>query len=401
MMARRAQHPGGAASPVGRSIVLVGAGHSHLHILKQAGLFAARGYALTVIAPDDFWYSGAASGVLSGQYRPDSERIDIAALIAGSGATLIRSRLAAIDRAARRLVSEDGTAVPFDVVSLNLGSAPVPLPGDNRNVFDVKPVAHLDRLRGALETRHQTNPKAQTRIAIVGGGLTGFEIAASLERLGRRLNAPFSITVHGGDRPLADLAKPIAAGVIHALRRRGIAAPDGSRVVSVDDGVLTLADGRTEPADFVVNASGLAPAPVIAGLGLPLAGDGSLHVDPWLRSTGDPAIFAAGDCIAFDGEPLPRVGVYAVRQAPVILHNMLATLEGTPLMRFEPQKNFLTIMNLGDDTGLALRAGLHWRGRLAWRLKDAIDRRFLASHRPDPTPATVPADRPELSRSQS
>ncbi|MEP5518218.1 MAG: hypothetical protein ABJP87_25075, partial [Bauldia litoralis] len=132
-----------------------------------------------------------------------------------------------------------------------------------------------------------------------------------------------------------------------------------------------------------------------------LAGAGSLHVDPWLRSTGDPAIFAAGDCIAFDGAPLPRVGVYAVRQAPVILHNMLASLEGTPLMRFEPQKHFLTIMNLGDDTGLALRAGLHWRGRLAWRLKDAIDRRFLASHRPDPTPATVPTDRPELSRSQS
>lgn len=385
----------------GKDIVLVGAGHAHLHVLKQAALFAARGYALTVIAPDDFWYSGAASGVLSGQYRPGSERIDIAALLAGSGAKLVRSRLASIDRAARRLVTEDGTLVPYDVASLNLGSAPTPLPGGGDDVYEVKPVVNLDRLRIALEVSQRNRPGVRPTIAVVGAGLTGVEVAASLDRLGRRIGAACDITVLGGGRPLASLAPPIADRVVQSLQRRGVAIRADSRVVAVDADRLTLADGRTARADFIVNASGLAPAPVIRALDLPVDDQGSLVVDAWLRSTGDPAIFAAGDCIAFDGKPLPRVGVYAVRQAPVILHNLFATLEGKPLRRFEPQTHFLTIMNLGDDTGLAVRAGFHWQGRLAWRLKDFIDRRFLAGHRPNPSPAKTPADNPEPSRSQS
>jgi NADH dehydrogenase FAD-containing subunit len=91
-------------------------------------------------------------------------------------------------------------------------------------------------------------------------------------------------------------------------------------------------------------------------------------------------VFGGGDCIALAGRRLARVGVYAVREAPVLFHNLLATLEGRPLRRFRPQRRYLLIMNLGDGTGLATWGGLWWYGRLAFWLKDRIDRAFLKEY---------------------
>ena len=65
----------------------------------------------------------------------------------------------------------------------------------------------------------------------------------------------------------------------------------------------------------------------------------------------------------------------------MLLHNLLASLDPGEPRRFEPQRRYLWIMNLGDGTGLAARGDLWLHGRAAFRLKDWIDRRFLASYR--------------------
>jgi NADH dehydrogenase FAD-containing subunit len=102
-----------------------------------------------------------------------------------------------------------------------------------------------------------------------------------------------------------------------------------------------------------------------------------LVVDRFLRSIGDPRIFAGGDCIAFATRELPKLGVYAVREAPVLLHNLFATQDGRRLKSYTPQRRALMILNLGDGTGLAIRGGWVLRNRaFAW-IKDRIDRAFL------------------------
>jgi NADH dehydrogenase FAD-containing subunit len=105
-----------------------------------------------------------------------------------------------------------------------------------------------------------------------------------------------------------------------------------------------------------------------------------LIVDQHLRSVAAPEVHGAGDCIAFHGRPLPRVGVYAIRQAPVLFHNLMAAAEGTPPEAFRPQRRYLIIMNLGDETGLAVRGRWYWHGKAAFWLKDWIDRRFLRTY---------------------
>lgn len=373
----------------GGRVVLVGAGHAHLYMLKRAEAFTRRGMTLTVIAPEDFSYSGVATGVLGDRYPAEYGQIDIGRLLDGSGATLVRARLTGLDLAAQLVRLDDGRSVPFDVASLNLGSLPPPLPGDHRLAFDVKPVGNLHRLRAALDAWRRERPGEVPRLAVVGGGMTGVEVAAGLARLAAATGTTSHITLLASAFVLDGLPLSTSCGVVRALARHGVRVLVRSRVASVGDGHVTLADGRIEPADFVVNATGLRPAPVARSLGLPTAADGAIIVDADLASTGSPRVFAAGDCIAFRGSALPRVGVYAIRQAPIIFHNLIATLEGRPSAAFTPQRRYLTIANLGDDTGLAIRGAFRAQGRLAWRLKHAIDARFLAEYRP--VPALSPA----------
>jgi hypothetical protein len=77
---------------------------------------------------------------------------------------------------------------------------------------------------------------------------------------------------------------------------------------------------------------------------------------------------------------LAKVGVYAVREVPVLYHNLLAALQGRRLWRFRPPRRFLLILNLGDGTGLLTWGPFSWHSRLAFWLKDRIDRAFLRAY---------------------
>jgi NADH dehydrogenase FAD-containing subunit len=125
---------------------------------------------------------------------------------------------------------------------------------------------------------------------------------------------------------------------------------------------------------------GLTTPPVLRATGLPTSADRALLVDPFLRSVADTRVFGGGDCVTLQGRELARVGVYAVRESPVLCHNLLATLQGGPLRRFRPQRRFLLILNLGDGTGLLTWGPFSWHSRLAFRLKDRIDRAFLRAY---------------------
>ncbi len=100
-------------------------------------------------------------------------------------------------------------------------------------------------------------------------------------------------------------------------------------------------------------------------------------MDSFLRSTAHPEIFGGGDCISLAGAPLAKVGVYAVRQNPVLLHNLMAALEGGDIQSFRPGGAYMLIMNMGDGTGIFWKKHLVWDGRFAFLLKDYIDRRFM------------------------
>lgn len=365
-----------------KRVVLVGAGHAHLYTIKRAAEFVRRGHELTVVAPDLFWYSGLATGMLGGLYPPELDQVDVAALARRGGGNFLCDRVVGVDRAARRVVLASGGALPYDALSITLGSEPPAIAGAEQGggkVFAVKPIRQLWELRRAVEDR--VAKAGPLRIVVAGGGATACELAANLEHLIRTRSGIAEITVlAAGDDLLRQLPRGAANKVEIALRQRGIRFRRRARVERLEDQKAVVTDGVPEPFDFFVNATGLRPSPLLKEWDLPVDQHGALTVDECLRSPTDPLIHGGGDCIAIRGQALPKIGVYATRQAPVLYANLLAALEGGRPQRFWPQRRYLWILNMGDGTGLAARGGLYWHGRLAFRLKDWIDRRFLREY---------------------
>jgi NADH dehydrogenase FAD-containing subunit len=367
-----------------RRVVLLGAGHAHLFTLKRTAEFVRGGFELVLVAPEVFWYSGLATGVLAGNYPAALDQIDVGALVVRGGGRFLRQRATAIDVTGRTVALGDGSSLSYDVLSCNLGSE-VPLdavPGAAAHGYAVKPVRNLWELRQALEARlGSAEPRQPLRIVVVGGGATGCEIAANIQHLVAAHGGQAHITILArGDHLLGQLPRGAAEKMERLLGQRGVRLALGSPVVRVDSQAVTTADGEQVPSDFLVHATGLTAPPILRATGLPTSDDGALLVDDHLRSVADDRVFGGGDCVALQGQELAKVGVYAVREAPVLCHNLLATLQGRPLRRFRSQRRFLLILNLGDGTGLLTWGPFSWHSRLAFWLKDRIDRAFLREY---------------------
>ncbi|MGL4319946.1 MAG: selenide, water dikinase SelD, partial [Paracoccaceae bacterium] len=75
--------------------------------------------------------------------------------------------------------------------------------------------------------------------------------------------------------------------------------------------------------------------------------------------------------------PRPKAGVFAVRAAPVLHHNLRAALSGASLRAFHPQKDYLKLISLGPKTALLVRSGISFAHPKLWQWKDRIDRAFM------------------------
>ncbi len=102
-----------------------------------------------------------------------------------------------------------------------------------------------------------------------------------------------------------------------------------------------------------------------------------MRVNTQLQSIKYPNIFGGGDCVYYSDTPLNKVGVYAVRQNPILLQNIISALEHKSLNEFDPGSGYLLIFNLGDGTGILQKGSFIWQGKLAFYIKDLIDRRFM------------------------
>jgi selenide,water dikinase len=129
-------------------------------------------------------------------------------------------------------------------------------------------------------------------------------------------------------------------------------------------------------SDFTLSVAGTRPQGWLADTGLALS-QGFVTVGPTLQSS-DPLIFAAGDCADLSYAPRPKAGVFAVREAPILHHNLRAALTGGAMTRYQPQRDYLKLVSTGGRGAVADKFGLRFGGAWLWRIKDRIDRNFMA-----------------------
>ena len=370
--------------PYTREIVLVGGGHTHALILRRWGMAPLPGARLTVINPAATApYTGMLPGFVAGHYARDDLEIDILRLARFAGARMIFGLVDGIDAQAKTVSMASRPPIPYHILSLDIGitSTMPDLPGFSEHGIAAKPL-------GPFATRWQAFlDQGAGPLVVIGGGVAGVELALAMRH---RAGKPVTIVEQAA--LLSGVGASTRARLQAALRTSGISVIEGAEVTEITATSVRLANDATIPSDFTLGAAGARPYDWLKDTGLDLT-DGYVTVGPTLQSKSDPSIFATGDCAHLSHAPRPKAGVFAVRAAPVLTHNLAAAAAGRPLKPFNPQSQYLKLISLGPKRAVADKWDRSVAGDWVWRWKDRIDRKFM--HRLDTLPEMPRPETPE------
>ncbi|EKF75585.1 hypothetical protein A11A3_01902 [Alcanivorax hongdengensis A-11-3] len=359
-----------------RDLLLVGGGHSHALILRMLAMKPIAGVRLTLISPDSLTaYSGMLPGLVAGHYSLEDTHIDLRRLCQTCGCRFVRASVTALDPTRHRVTLDDGTTLDYDWMSLDVGAIPDAPHGGPSSLIPVKPVASFYQRWQQLLKDMSARP-GPSRLAVVGGGAGGTEMVLAMATALAHRQQEAQLSLYTGAGLLPGYPARARRHMAAHLQRHRVSLHEGVRVTTDEQGQLR-ADGQPVPTDFVLWCTGVRGLPWLAASGLPCDERGFLRVHDTLQSVGDEHIFAAGDCAAFPA-PLPKAGVFAVRQAATLAANLRAAIGGRPLRRYRPQRRFLSLLSAGDKVAVASRGtALVANGGWVWRWKDRIDRAFM------------------------
>jgi selenide,water dikinase len=362
-------------------VVLVGGGHTHVQVLRSWWMRPVPSARLTVVVDRAVAvYSGMVPALVAGELSRHELEIDLRPLAKRAGAAFVVAPWEGVDTEAGRVHLRGRPPLGYDLLSLNLGAtvASCELPGVREHALASRPIADLVEGVGEAIRRLRGSGRGAARVVVVGGGAGGVELACCVEaRLRAEGLQPDVTLVSAGPGSLGD-NKRLLRLLQRTLPARGVRLEAGRRVVEVLHKEVLLDDGRRLPADLTLWVAGAAAHEVVARSGLPVDARGYLLVRDTLQVVGHDQIFAAGDCAVLQDHPwVPRAGVYAVRAGPVLDANLRASVGGAPLRRWRPQRDFLSMLNLGDRTAIVAKWGLAARGGWVWRWKNRIDRQFM------------------------
>ena len=345
-----------------KRILLAGAGHAHLVVLRKLAEMPLLGARITLVSTHrNQIYSGMLPGFVAGHYSLEEIQVDVAALAERAHAEFVQGSVETLDLGGRRARLHDGSDLQYEHLSLNLGSlVDTSIPG-SEHALPVKPFEKL------MEGINAIKP---VRIAIAGAGAGGIELAMALRHRGAGV-ALYS--------QAPSVSPALAKRAVRQLRRCGVDFRPGMAIDAIEAGPAVIAGSTHQAFDLVLRATGASPAPLIKASGLACDERGFALVDPTLRSVSHPEVFAAGDCATLRDASHPKSGVYSVRHGEALAGNLARLVSEEPLMGYVPQARFLALLSCGRKYAIAERGGWSTEGAWTWRWKDWIDRRWIRS----------------------
>lgn len=379
-----------------KELILIGGGHSHAIALKSFAENPLPNVRLTLISDvEKTPYSGMLPGYVAGFYSYEECHIDLRSLAAYAQAELICDRAIGLDLENHQVLCENQPPVKFDRLSIDIGSTPATLsiPGAADYAIPVKPVPKFLQKWDRLVEEVAHHPEIPIRLGIVGGGAGGVELALTMQsRLHRILKTtgqPLSnLEIHLFHRDaelMPNYNRWVRRHMEKLLTRRQIRVHLSEEVVEVR--LATLAPKRSQSLQcqsgltvklnylFWVTQAAAPDWPKLSGLATNESG--FILVSDTLQSISHPHIFAAGDIATIVNHPLPKAGVFAVRQGKPLFNNLQRTLREQPLQSYKPQKRYLSLIGTGESSAVASWGAWGWESPLLWYWKDWIDRQFM------------------------
>ncbi|AFZ07555.1 Pyridine nucleotide-disulfide oxidoreductase family protein [Oscillatoria nigro-viridis PCC 7112] len=412
-------------SVIVKHLVLIGGGHSHAIVLKMFGIKPLPGVRLTLIsdvlhAP----YSGMLPGHVAGFYDYDQCHIDLRSLAEFAGCQILTDLAIAIDLNKNLVICQTRPPVNFDVLSVDIGSTPATLsvPGAAEYAIAAKPVPEFLASWNQLISERPNHPQKPLRIAIVGGGAGGVELALNMQsRLGKeegfgnglcngfkgwilrykerrkrekgrgKKEEELEIHLfHSGPELMQGHNQRVRRRLQEILISRGIQLHLKEKVCAVEkmerethcqititDYQISCKSGLELKCDRIFWVTQASAANWIRESGLAADSNGFMQVNDCLQSVSHPNVFGAGDIAAMVNYPRPKAGVFAVRQGKPLFENLQQFLLEKPLKPFAPQEQYLGLIGTGNKRAIASRGSFMWESALLWYWKDWIDRQFM------------------------
>ncbi len=366
-----------------RRVLLVGAGHAHLEFIKSWRASDHELAEFTLITPHAHAiYSGLLPAYLLGEVRRSEIQIDLQSLAERRGIRLQLGRLRSLSIEHRHIVLADGESMEFDDLFINTGGhTPTNWQSTAPRCLHVKPLSSF------LDLWEQEANTIQ-RIAIIGAGAAGIEIAASLSQTASAKGKREVHLIEGGAALGLQLSgywlsRYWQRRIQGQLNKLGVHLHLNTQIIGLPrHPELALGETRMK-FDLILAATPTEPPQFnIDQVEQPMPVDSRLQVNmPTKTANTKPRVWIAGDCIS--KSPWPRSGVSAVRQGQALRslwHESITTRNATERkFHLKPQRPQLKLLRMGDAAfGIWGKYSLGM-SRLWLRLKSWIDGRYMQS----------------------
>jgi NADH dehydrogenase len=355
-------------------ICILGGGFGGLYTALRLSQFAwlpqEKPEIVLVDRSDRFLFSPLLYELMTGELQTWEIAPPFEEVLAGTRVRFIQAAVAKIDVQSQRVQLQDGPELAYDRLVLALGGE-TPLhqaPGAVEHAFTFRTIADAYRLEERLR-QLETSAVDRIRVAIVGGGYVGVELACKLaDRLGERGRIRI---IELGDQILRTSTAFNREAALKALDDRSVWIDLETGVESVTANTIALVyKGTTDtiPVEIVVWAAGTRTPDILNGIPLKKNPRGQLMVTPTLQAVDRPEIFAVGDladCQDADGQQVPATAQAAFQQADYAGWNLWASLTDRPLLPFRYQQ-IGELMALGTDNATLTALGVKLEGPLAY-----------------------------------
>ena len=375
-------------------VVVAGGGfgglYAALRLERKLPRHSAR---ITVVADENFLlYTPLLPGAAAGSLEPRHVVVPLREELSWA-----QTRLASVtgaDPAARELMlataagTEEVLRYDHLIVALGSVSRVLAVPGLAEHAIGFKTLSEAIALRNRaiqhLEIAESLDDPEERRsyltFVFVGAGYAGLEgiaelqdfVADLLDRYPRcRLDGTRWLLVEAQDRVMHEIPASLAAFATRELRGRGMEIRTNTRIDEVRESSVRLSTGEEVPARTVCWTTGVAPPPVVARLGLPLAEGGRIDTEATLRVRGHENVWAVGDAAAVPDParrgklPCPPTAQHALRQGKVAADNVARTFAGHKPRKFR-YRTLGVFVDMGQHKAVATMLGVRIRGLPAW-----------------------------------
>ena len=357
-------------------LVLIGAGHANIQVLKKLCMYKYSGLHTILISDGiDAIYSGMTPGFIQKQYTREEISINLQRLCLNAGVTFINDKVTGLDAENQTITLSRSPKIEYDYLSINCGSisklSDIEI-RDSKNTISAKPISSLVEKIKFLDERVEKS-QLKFAISIIGAGVAAFELALSLKQ---RYQDKALIKIVGSSiLKEANINNFTRLSLIKSCQNNIEVIQSRIKVINIDD--LETVDGQKIVSSFNIICSGADTENWLKAANFQLSQSNFLIANQNLLSSSYNNVFLSGDLVDIKNFLRPKSGVMAVRQGEILKENIFLKIQNKPLKKIFPQKNWLYLVTTKKKTAVLNYYFLSFQGRWCWLLKNWIDKKFM------------------------